>query len=45
MTPETKCVETVLVTVVAAIIVVTSKDRFFETRYVGKLLKTRYGLA
>ena len=44
MTPETKCVETIVVTIVAAIIVVTNKDLFFETRHVGRLLETRYGL-
>ena len=44
MTPETKCVETIVVTVVAAIIVLTNRDMFFETRHVGKLLETRYGL-
>ena len=43
MTPETKCVETIVVTVVAIIIVLTNKDMFFETRHVGKLLETRYG--
>ena len=44
MTPETKCVETLVVTIVAAIIVITNKDLFFETRHVGRLLETRYGL-
>ena len=44
MTPETKCVETIVVTIVAAIIVITNKDLFFETRHVGRLLETRYGL-
>lgn len=44
MTSETKCVETIVVTIVAAIIVITNKDLFFETRHVGRLLETRYGL-
>ncbi len=44
MTPETKCVETIVVTVVAASIVIANKDMFFETRHVGKLLETRYGV-
>ncbi|MBR6114711.1 MAG: CPBP family intramembrane metalloprotease [Oscillospiraceae bacterium] len=44
MTPETKCVETIVVTVVAAVVVIANKDLFFETRHVGKLLETRYGL-
>ena len=43
MTPETKCVETIVVTIVAAVIVLMNKDMFFETRHVGKLLETRYG--
>ena len=37
MTPETKCVETLVITLAAAIIVLTEKDMFFETRHVGKL--------
>ena len=45
MTPETKCVETVVVTIVAAVIVIMNKDMFFETRHVGKLLETRYGVS
>ena len=45
MTPETKCIETAVVTIVAAIIVIRNKDMFFETRHVGKLLETRYGEA
>lgn len=44
MTPETKCVETVVVTIIAAVIVIMNKDMFFETRHVGKLLETRYGV-
>ena len=39
MTPETKCVETIVVTVTAAIIVLANKDMFFETRHVGRLLE------
>ena len=45
LTPETKCVETLVVTIAAALIVITNKDMFFETRHVGKLLETRYGEA
>ena len=40
MMPETKCVETIVVTVVAAIIVMTNRDMFFETRHVGRLLES-----
>ena len=40
MTPETKCVDTIVVTVAAAIIVIREKDMFFETRHVGRLLET-----
>lgn len=39
MTPETKCVETIVVTVAAAVIVLANKDMFFETRHVGRLLE------
>ncbi|MBO6090146.1 MAG: CPBP family intramembrane metalloprotease [Lachnospiraceae bacterium] len=38
MTPETKCVETIVVTIVAIIIVIANKDMFFEKRHVGRLL-------
>ena len=37
MTPETKCVETLVITLAAAVIVLAEKDMFFETRHVGKL--------
>ena len=40
MTPETKCVETAVVTIAAAVIVMTNRDMFFETRHVGRLLET-----
>ena len=39
MTPETKCVETVVITLVTVIIVIAKKDMFFETRHVGRLLE------
>ena len=39
MPPETKCVETIVVTVAAAVIVLANKDMFFETRHVGRLLE------
>ena len=37
MTPETKCVETLVVTVATVVIVMKNKDMFFETRHVGRL--------
>ena len=40
MTPETKCVETLVVTAATVIIVLAKKDMFFETRHVGRLLET-----
>ncbi len=43
MTPETKCVETIVVTVAAAVIVLANKDLFFGTRHVGRLLETLSG--
>ena len=39
MTQETKCVETVVITLVTVIIVIAKKDMFFETRHVGRLLE------
>ena len=35
--------ETFVITLAAAIIVILEKDMFFETRHVGKLLAARYG--
>jgi len=43
MTPETKCVETVVITAVTMIIVMVKKDMFFETRHVGRLLEYTAG--
>lgn len=37
MTPETKCVETIVVTAATVIIVLANKEMFFETDHVGKL--------
>ena len=39
MTPETKCVETIVVTIATVIIVLAKKDMFFETRHVGRLIE------
>lgn len=38
MTPETKCIETLVVTVAAALIVITNRDLFFEKDHIGNLL-------
>ena len=38
LTPETECVETLVVTAATVIIVAANKDIFFETRHVGRLL-------
>ena len=38
MTPETKCVETIVVIIVSIIIVIANRDMFFEKRHVGRLL-------
>ncbi len=40
MTQETKCVETIVVTIAAAVIVLANKEMFFGTRHVGRLLET-----
>jgi hypothetical protein len=39
MTQVTKCVETLVVYITAAIIVLANKDLFFEKRHIGNLLK------
>ena len=38
MTPETKCVETIVVTAAAAVIVLANREMFFGTQHVGRLL-------
>lgn len=43
MTPETKCLETIVVIIATVIIVMCNKKMFFETDHVGRLLKTRFG--
>ena len=40
MTPETKCVQTIVVIIATVIIVAAKKDMFFETRHVGRLLES-----
>ncbi len=37
MTPETKCVETLVITAVTVILVMRNQEMFFETRHVGRL--------
>ncbi|MBP5728316.1 MAG: CPBP family intramembrane metalloprotease [Clostridia bacterium] len=39
MTPETKCVQTIVVTMATVVIVAANKEMFFETRHVGRLLE------
>ena len=39
MTPETKCIETIFVTIAAIIVVMTNKEMFFETKHIGNLLE------
>lgn len=38
MTPQTKCVETIVVFIAAAIVVLTNKEMFFEKEHIGNLL-------
>lgn len=40
MTPETKCLETIVVTIAAVIIVITNKDLFFEKEHIGRILES-----
>lgn len=39
MTPETKCIETLVVAITAVIIVLTNKELFFEKKHIGRLLE------
>lgn len=43
MTPQTKCVETVIVYFAAIIIVLTNREMFFEKEHIGNLLVYREG--
>lgn len=45
LTPETKCIETVVITVAAVLVVLANRDLFFETHHVGSLLTYRTGEA
>ncbi|MDR2523257.1 MAG: CPBP family intramembrane metalloprotease [Synergistaceae bacterium] len=42
MTQITKCVETLVLFAVAAVVVTTNKDLFFEKRHIGRLLEDAY---
>ncbi len=42
MTPETKIIETGVIAVVAAIIVLTNKKMFFEKEHIGRLLELQF---
>ena len=37
LTPETKCIETIVVAVAAVLIVLANKEMFFETQHIGNL--------
>lgn len=41
MTPQTKCVETVVITLAAVGIVLANKEMFFETEHVGRILEAK----
>ncbi|MBQ5311960.1 MAG: CPBP family intramembrane metalloprotease [Oscillospiraceae bacterium] len=42
ITPETKCIETIVLLLLSAIIVYKNKDMFFEKDHIGNLLETTY---
>jgi hypothetical protein len=39
MTPQTKCIETIVITAAAVGIVLANKEMFFETDHVGRILE------
>ena len=43
LTPETKCVQTIIVIAATVLIVAAKRDMFFETRHVGRLLDSVSG--
>ena len=44
MTPQTKCVETIVVTLAAVLIVITNNEMFFEKKHIGNLLNYGEGM-
>jgi hypothetical protein len=38
MTPQIKCVETIVVFVAAVLVVCTNREMFFEKEHIGKLI-------
>lgn len=38
MTPQTKCIETIVVTIAAVIVVMLNKEMFFERKHIGNIL-------
>lgn len=43
MTPRTKCVETLVVTVAAVLVVAANREMFFEKEHIGRLLEYQSG--
>ena len=43
MTPQTKCAETIVVTLAAVLVVMTNREMFFETEHIGKLIISDLG--
>lgn len=41
MTPQTKCVETLVITAAAVLIVLTNREMFFEKEHIGNLLEVQ----
>ncbi len=41
MTPQTKCVETIVVTIAAVIVVMLNKEMFFEKKHIGNILSEK----
>ena len=43
MTPQTKCVETIVVFIAAGVVVLTNREMFFEKEHIGNLLDYKSG--
>lgn len=43
MTPRTKCVETLVVTAAAVLVVTANREMFFEKEHIGRLLEYQSG--
>lgn len=42
MTPQTKCIQTIFITIAGVLVVLMNRELFFETEHVGRLLESQF---